>query len=58
MFRLLDERVVRAAKSVGIEEETEPQKLAIPEIIKGKNVLLTAPTGYGKTEAAVVQVFT
>ncbi|RIB35070.1 MAG: hypothetical protein BXU00_03375 [Candidatus Nanoclepta minutus] len=33
------------------------QELAIPKVFYGKNTLIVAPTGAGKTEAAVVPVF-
>ncbi|MGC9129698.1 MAG: DEAD/DEAH box helicase [Candidatus Micrarchaeia archaeon] len=35
---------------------TEIQKLAIPAVEKGENCLITAPTGTGKTEAAVLPI--
>jgi len=52
----LDPRIVEAAKGLGIAEFTEPQLRAIPPILAGRHVLLVAPTGIGKTEAAVLPI--
>jgi ATP-dependent Lhr-like helicase len=57
VFSLLDEKVQSALKEMGLSEPTEPQVKAIPPILKGKNVLLVAPTGSGKTEAALLPIF-
>ncbi|MDI6917598.1 MAG: DEAD/DEAH box helicase [Thermoplasmatales archaeon] len=57
VFRLLNEKIQKALEENNIIQPTEIQKLAIPKIIEGGNVLLIAPTGIGKTEAALLPVF-
>jgi ATP-dependent Lhr-like helicase len=41
----------------GILEPSEIQRLAIPAILAGQNVLVIAPTGTGKTLASVLPIF-
>ncbi|MCH2448288.1 MAG: DEAD/DEAH box helicase, partial [Candidatus Poseidoniia archaeon] len=50
----LDPRLREALKSRGLAEPTPAQVVAWPPIAAGKHTLLIAPTGVGKTEAAVV----
>src|SRR5437773_11518310 len=52
----LDPRILDAVRALGIETFTEPQERAIPRILAGANALLVAPTGIGKTEAALLPV--
>ncbi len=55
-FDGLDPRLTKCLARRGIAEPTEPQSLALPAILSGDNVLLVAPTGIGKTEAAMLPV--
>ncbi|MEM7819805.1 MAG: DEAD/DEAH box helicase [Candidatus Aenigmatarchaeota archaeon] len=57
VFNLFSERLQELIKQKGFLEPTLPQKLGIPEIIAGKNVLIIAPTGVGKTEASILALF-
>lgn len=41
----------------GLEELTEPQHRALSPLLQGENCLVIAPTGMGKTEAALIPLF-
>ena len=56
-FNEFSPELVRILNTSGIYEPTEPQRDAIPKIKTGKNLLLVAPTGIGKTEAAMLPIF-
>ncbi len=55
-FELLDDRIRQFLKDKDIHEPTGPQRNAIPRVLEGKHVLLVAPTGIGKTEAAMLPI--
>ena len=57
IFSKLNSKIQNLLKSRNLVEPTEPQIKAIPPILDGKNVLLIAPTGLGKTEAALLPIF-
>ncbi len=57
VFSLLSEQVRSVLANMGFSKPTEPQVKAVPPILKGENVLLVAPTASGKTEAALLPVF-
>jgi len=52
----LDENITRVLEEKGIEQFYKFQDDAILEIMRGNNVVITAPTASGKTEAFVVPV--
>jgi len=56
-FELLNEKTKEWLKEKGYHSESLPQKLAIPKILEGENVLIISPTGMGKTLAAVMPIF-
>lgn len=56
MFQI-DEKIEKALKAVGIDELTDIQKRTFEVVISGKNALVIAPTGSGKTEAAMIPIF-
>ena len=55
-FDYLSHELQEILSGKGIIEPTDPQKDAGPRILKGQNILLVAPTGIGKTEAAILPV--
>jgi ATP-dependent Lhr-like helicase len=57
VFELLSKKLQEVVKKRGFKEPTLVQKLGIPPIISGQNVLLIAPTGVGKTESAMLPIF-
>ncbi|MCX8136439.1 DEAD/DEAH box helicase [Pyrobaculum aerophilum] len=56
VFNLLHPELQKAIKELGYAEPTPAQIGAIPKILAGLHVLLIAPTGFGKTEAAFFPV--
>ena len=56
-FALLQKPLREQVAKLDIGEASDIQRLAIPPILEGKNVLLIAPTGTGKTLAAVLPAF-
>jgi len=56
-FAHLGSEVRSALSEQGFSTPTEPQREAIPPLAAGKNALVLAPTGTGKTETAMLPVF-
>ena len=57
VFDLLAKPVQKAVTEVGFKEPTLPQTMCFPPVLAGKNILLIAPTGTGKTEAVLLPIF-
>ena len=55
-FPKLCPELIEALAKRGITEPTPPQADVIPRILEGGNILLVAPTGIGKTEAAMLPI--
>lgn len=55
-FSLLSETLQELLKEKGLTEPTETQRASMEPILRGENVLVVAPTGSGKTEAAVLPI--
>lgn len=51
MFNLLKEEIQKALKELGFEKPTPVQELTIPHALEGKDCLIQAKTGTGKTGA-------
>jgi ATP-dependent Lhr-like helicase len=58
VFDLLHPKLREAIKELGYLSPTPVQSAAIPVILSGAHVLIIAPTGFGKTEAALFPIFT
>ena len=55
-FPGLSPALVESLARRGITEPTPPQADVLPRIAKGGHLLLVAPTGIGKTEAAMLPI--
>ena len=55
-FTALGDELRAALSERGFETPTEPQRKAIPTLASGRDALVVAPTGTGKTETAMLPV--
>ncbi len=56
VFEFFSPPLVEALKERGFASPTDPQMKLVPLVREGKNALLMAPTGTGKTEAAFLPI--
>ena len=56
-FATLGDELREALSERGFETPTKPQRRALSPLSAGKNVVVVAPTGSGKTETAMLPVF-
>jgi ATP-dependent helicase Lhr and Lhr-like helicase len=56
VFQLFSPPMIQALKERGFDSPTDPQVKLVPIVRAGKNALLMAPTGTGKTEAALLPI--
>jgi ATP-dependent Lhr-like helicase len=56
-FNLLHNEIQKPIQKYNFVQPTPIQNEAIPKVQKGKNLLIIAPTGTGKTEAAIFPIF-
>jgi ATP-dependent Lhr-like helicase len=57
MFSELQKPLRTQLERLGVTEPSDIQRIAIPKILAGENVLVIAPTGTGKTLASVLPIF-
>jgi ATP-dependent helicase Lhr and Lhr-like helicase len=56
VFEMFSPPLLQALKDRGFDSPTGPQSKLVPLVREGKNALLMAPTGTGKTEAAILPI--
>ncbi len=56
VFQIFSPPLLKALEDRGFVSPTDPQMRLVPIVAAGKNALLMAPTGTGKTEAAILPI--